>query len=473
MLPSFYSALIIFSSFHLFFFLSRSIITTLIFLLERHFIMKNIKAFYFLFAWRKQMPNFLCSCSVLSFWFLLIKADMNILHIRIITSIFAAFVMYTLISMLRITILKKLDCCFHEKNFFANIQVLISNEYFLQKLMGYVRESKDPKDSIMKAQLKWIKGAINSMRRPNLRTICNEVESSDTFSLQHQVEHVISLVLRNLTNNEPRDIQEADLLLVMKEENVAKFLQLFHGATETKSITQESLKTWMAKVCNERQHVVRLLNSTSKGIEQLGIILWATQFYMVLLFWCRLMRIVTTINPAYLSPILLIFGKIIFDGVELVTVMNSIEIGDQCIIDDEQLVAERLEFYITTFRKDNNQTVNYSNSLLLSKSITNLSRSSGLIDAFEILVSVTTSSDKIASLKLKIDEFIGSKPEIWRAEFCFDFKGVDDGRDIYNLEITNLGRFQNYKVKKQQRFEFILKLKRSLEDLGIINFTVK
>ena len=69
--------------------------------------------------------------------------------------------------------------------------------------------------------------------------------------------------------------------------------------------------------------------------------------------------------------------------------------------------------------------------------------------------------------------FIGSKPEIWRAEFCFDFKGVDDGRDIYNLEITNLGRFQNYKVKKQQRFEFILKLKRSLEDLGIINFTVK
>ena len=42
-----------------------------------------------------------------------------------------------------------------------------------------------------------------------------------------------------------RDIQEADLLLVMKEENVAKFLQLFDGATETKSITQESLKTWM------------------------------------------------------------------------------------------------------------------------------------------------------------------------------------------------------------------------------------
>ena len=176
--------------------------------------------------------------------------------------------------------------------------------------------------------------------------------------------------------------------------------------------------------------MVRLLNSTSKGIEQLGIILWATQFYMVLLFWCRLMRIVTTINPAYLSPILLIFGKIIFDGVELVTVMNSIEIGDQCIIDDEQvmiynvsinsniyfliicteiyhnlqLVAERIEFYITTFRKDNNQTVNYSNSLLLSKSITNLSRSSGLIDTFEIFVSVTTSSDKIASLKLKIDE---------------------------------------------------------------------
>ncbi|KAL1811823.1 hypothetical protein ACET3Z_021888 [Daucus carota] len=112
--------------------------------------------------------------------------------------------------------------------------------------MGNVRESKDPNDSIIKAQLKWIKGAINNMRRPNLHTICNEVESSHISSLQHQVEHVISLVLRNLTNSEPRDIQEADLLLVMKEENVAKFLQLFDGATETKSITQESLKTWMS-----------------------------------------------------------------------------------------------------------------------------------------------------------------------------------------------------------------------------------
>ncbi|KAL8115347.1 hypothetical protein AgCh_021995 [Apium graveolens] len=69
--------------------------------------------------------------------------------------------------------------------------------------------------------------------------------------------------------------------------------------------------------------------------------------------------------------------------------------------------------------------------------------------------------------------FIRNKPKNWRAEWCFIFKGVDGGKDMFNLEITNVRKFQNFTVKKEQRSEFILQLKMLMEDLGMVDFTIK
>lgn len=42
-----------------------------------------------------------------------------------------------------------------------------------------------------------------------------------------------------------RDIQETDLLWVIKEADIANVLQLFEGAPETKIISEASFKKWM------------------------------------------------------------------------------------------------------------------------------------------------------------------------------------------------------------------------------------
>ncbi|XP_074323161.1 mechanosensitive ion channel protein 9-like [Apium graveolens] len=138
---------------------------------------------------------------------------------------------------------------------------------------------------------------------------------------------------------------------------------------------------------------------------------------------------------------------------------RSFHIGDHCIIENEQYVVEDIGLYSTIMRKDG-EYVSLPNTFLLIKSVSNLDRSSDMTEAFDIVVSSTTSSDNNATgLKSKIEELIRSKPQNWHPEFCLISKGVDDdGKDMFYLKITNVREFENFDVKEVQRSEFILQL---------------
>ncbi|KAL8123291.1 hypothetical protein AgCh_011314 [Apium graveolens] len=137
------------------------------------------------------------------------------------------------------------------------------------------------------------------------------------------------------------------------------------------------------------------------------------------------------------------------------------------------LVVEEMGLISTVFLKDNNEKMNYLNSILLTKSISNLNRSFELKDTFELLVSSTTSSAAIAVLKLKIHRLLGSKPESWSTEHSLDLKGINNGRHKYTLEITRATNFKNYKEKGYERSELIGKLRKILEELNIKNYTIQ
>lgn len=102
--------------------------------------------------------------------------------------------------------MKVLDCPFHEMNFFKKLQELIFQEYVLQTLLERSRGSVYSKKSTLTAQLNRIKGACDDIllllfRR--LHTICDALANCN-FDDDHQFETVISLLFRNLTNNEAR-----------------------------------------------------------------------------------------------------------------------------------------------------------------------------------------------------------------------------------------------------------------------------
>lgn len=73
-----------------------------------------------------------------------------------------------------------------------------------------------------------------------------------------------------------------------------------------------------------------------------------------------------------------------------------------------QLVVEEIGLISTVFLKNNNEKVICLNSVLLTKSISNLNRTSDLRVALELLVSGTTSSETISALKRQIDEYVDS-----------------------------------------------------------------
>lgn len=68
---------------------------------------------------------------------------------------------------------------------------------------------------------------------------------------------------------------------------------------------------------------------------------------------------------------------------------------------------------------------------------------------------------------------LDSKPESWRAEHCFELKGIEDIKHTYNLEITHATNFQNYKEKKYQRSELVLNIRKVMEELNINSFTIQ
>lgn len=279
-----------------------------------------------------------------------------------------------------------------------------------------------------------------------------------------------------------RDIQETDLLWLVKEDDIPNVLQLFEGAAETKSISEASFKKWMVNVCKERKLVVHSLSSTSKVIEQLNKIVVVNLLFLVaLVWWCLLLGFQPNKFVVFMiSSLLFVVGflfrdfcKLISEGIMLAIVMHPYDIGDHCIIDNEQLVVQEIWLTKTVFLKENNEKVNYLNSALITKSISNLNRSSELMDTFEVLVSGTTSPETIAALKLKIDESLGSQPENWHAQKSFDLKGIEDVTLKYNFQIAHAKNFKNYHEKNCRRSELIFKLRKVLEELDIKNFTIR
>ncbi|KAK1352488.1 hypothetical protein POM88_053427 [Heracleum sosnowskyi] len=229
---------------------------------------KTDKAFYFVFALKSIVEYFFCSCSILLSWFLLIKPDVDILVIRSVTSALASFVIATGMWILNIVIMKILDCRYRDKNFFRSIQDLISHEYILQTLLGLTRGAKVSNINSTRDQLKWIKGAFANMFlvSTGLHTISSALYNSN-FDDEHQLEHVLSTIFKILAIKEIRNIQETDLLRVMKEEDIANVFRVFEGAFATKSICEASLRKWLVKVFNKRKLVVCLLNNTTNATE--------------------------------------------------------------------------------------------------------------------------------------------------------------------------------------------------------------
>lgn len=185
---------------------TRLIVTALILSVERHFVMKTDKALYFTYALKTSVEYFFCSFLILLSWFLFIKPDITSFVVHFVTSTLATFVIASGMWMSKIVMLKILDCRFHKKNFFQTIQAILSHEYVLQTLLGPSRGTQDSNNSTMKAQLKWIKGVFANMQLlfcTRLHTISDALDNSN-FDDEHQVENVISLIFKNLTNNELR-----------------------------------------------------------------------------------------------------------------------------------------------------------------------------------------------------------------------------------------------------------------------------
>ncbi|XP_058106246.1 mechanosensitive ion channel protein 10-like [Magnolia sinica] len=206
-------------------------------------------------------------------------------------------------------------------------------------------------------------------------------------------------------------IENDDLRKFFKKDEVDHIFHLFEGDRETGKIEESAFTEMVVDVFHEQRDLTHSLNEREALMEQLHKLVNAV-FIVIIIITSLLVTGVTTTNVIVVitSQLLLlgfIFGntsKTMFESMVFLFTQNPFDVGDHCVIDGIEMVVEEMEVLTTTFIRFDNERIYYPNVVLLTKPISNFSRSSDMGDIIEFSVDVSTSLEIISEMKEKIKQ---------------------------------------------------------------------
>ncbi|GAB4833224.1 hypothetical protein Ancab_031470 [Ancistrocladus abbreviatus] len=152
------------------------------------------------------------------------------------------------------------------------------------------------------------------------------------------------------------------------------------------------------------------LESSKAAIIELDRLLSFIVMLTMLIIRLLAMSILSTSKLAVLfSPFLastFIFGNAcqeVFHGLVFIFGMHPFHVGDCVVIDNNQMKVKKINLLTTTlFKYDTREVVVYPNSILASKSISNLENASDQGDSLEFTIDAETPIEEIADLENRI-----------------------------------------------------------------------
>ncbi|GMY36393.1 mechanosensitive ion channel protein 10-like [Fagus crenata] len=284
-----------------------------------------------------------------------------------------------------------------------------------------------------------MKGLINVIRSSGLSTISNSLDSYDDDDSEQKDKEITSewqakaaayRIFNNVAKSGSKYMDEEDLLLFMKKEEVDNVLPLFEGAAETGKIKRKSLKNWL--------ELNRLVS----------MIVLVVDIIVCLILMGFLTTQILVFISSQLLLVVFMFGntaKTAFEAIIFVFVMHPFDVGDRCVVDGVQMIVEEMNILTTVFLRYDNEKIFYPNSVLSTKPISNFYRSPEMSDSVEFAVDVATSTESIGALKARIKTYLESKPQHWRPGHNVLVKEIEDVNKMkMGLYVTHTINFQNY-----------------------------
>ncbi|GAB4833208.1 hypothetical protein Ancab_031452 [Ancistrocladus abbreviatus] len=161
------------------------------------------------------------------------------------------------------------------------------------------------------------------------------------------------------------------------------------------------------------------LESSKAAIIELDRLLSFIVMLTMSIIWLLVTSILSSSKLALLfSPFLastFIFGNAcqgVFDGLIFIFGMHPFHVGDRVAIDNIQMKVRKINLLTTMlFKYDTREVVVYPNSILASKSISNLEIAPDQGDSLDFTIDAETPTEEIADLENKIKKYFDDEPE--------------------------------------------------------------
>lgn len=286
-----------------------------------------------------------------------------------------------------------------------------------------------------------MKRLMNIIRHGALSTLDEQIQNSNdgdeesATKIRSEIEAKAAArkIFQNVARPGCRYIYLDDIMRFMQDDEAAKTMSLFEGASESKKISKKCLKNWVVNAFRERRALALTLNDTKTAVNKLHRMVNIMVGIVIAVIWLLILGIATSKFLLFLSSQLLlvafIFGntcKTVFESIIFLFVIHPFDVGDRCEVDGVQMVVEEMNILTTVFLRFDNQKIIITNSVLATKAIGNYYRSPDMGDAVEFLIHVATPAEKIVIVKQRINSYIENKKDHWYPSPMIIFKDAED-----------------------------------------------
>ncbi|CAJ1974758.1 unnamed protein product [Sphenostylis stenocarpa] len=318
-----------------------------------------------------------------------------------------------------------------------------------------------------------MKRLMNMVRHGALSTLDEQIldnahddEKNTQIRSEIEAKAAAKKIFHNVARRGCRFIYPDDLMRFMQEDEAAKTMNLFEGASDSGKISKAALKNWVVNAFRERKALALTLNDTKTAVNKLHRMLNFIVAIVIVIIWLLLLELATTKFLVFLSSqivlVTFIFGntcKTIFEAIIFLFVMHPFDVGDRCEIDGVQMIVEEMNILTTIFLKFDNHKVIIPNSVLATKAIFNYYRSPDMSDIIEFYVHMCTPIDKISLIKHRIENFCDNKKEHWYPAPTVVV------RDHYSLDMVKMAIWPNHRMNFQDQVERYVRRSLLLEEL--------
>nr|XP_043624970.1 mechanosensitive ion channel protein 10-like [Erigeron canadensis] len=415
----------------------------------------------------------------------------------IISAIYVAFAW-----VLRSVALKFLYDFLYIKRFLKRIQENRFHQYILETLSG-----RELSSEVVVHSSSFVSSSVSNVVQTPQQIKCRMIEtawqigfytlpstldqSKDLMNLDEQNNRIITterkakaagdLIFRNVAKPGNRYVEEEDLLRFMKKEELDVVLPLIGGKDESGRIDEKPFLNWVVSMYTKIEFQEHSLDDMLEAMETLIIFVNVLLVAVLIILWVILMDITTTEVLLFMSSQFLLaiftFGnsaKSTFEAMIFVFLKHPFDIGDRCVIDGVQVVVEKVSILTTAvFRIYDNEKIYYPNSILATKCISNLDRSSEMKDIVKFDLDVPASDEKVSAIKAKIKMYINSNAHLWQPNHSVrvtESEGVTESEDVkvkMRLYVTHTTNFLDYEEISDKRSNLVQELTNIFHHLGI------